>query len=209
MPADDHQVGADGQADQHAARAVAHDILADRHVGGASSASYPAVRRAAGRLRLRWRPGRAPATVTQRARWPLAVCARRGRRSGWPCARCLLERERKRSALASRSPMPMPISWWIAAVSPRTTTTGQDAWAPAYQLTDPSAIEPRAPVPWAPRTSIDAPDPLPVTACAGGSVSICRPGASSAARAAAVARARSRSSRIRSATTSRSGRTRS
>ena len=77
-------------------------------------------------------------------------------------------------------PMPMPTCWWAAAISPQITTTGQDAWVVAYRLTDPSAIGPNAPAPWAPRTSIDAPDPLSVTACAGGpasdSMSICIPG---------------------------------
>ena len=33
VPADDHQVGAGGQADQRPARVAVHDLLADRHVG--------------------------------------------------------------------------------------------------------------------------------------------------------------------------------
>ena len=39
--------------------------------------------------------------------------------------------------------MPMPTCRCTAAVSPRMTTTGQDAWAAAYRLTDPSATPTR------------------------------------------------------------------
>jgi hypothetical protein len=46
------------------------------------------------------------------------------------------------SAQASRSPMPMPTCRCTGAVWPRRITTGQDARAAAYRLTDPSAIPP-------------------------------------------------------------------
>ena len=84
--------------------------------------------------------------------------------------------------------------------------TGVDAWLAAYRLTEPSSRAVNAPVPREPSTSISAPDPLSVTACAVGpfssSVSISTPAAALAARSAATASARSRSSTRTSVTVS-------
>ena len=73
-----------------------------------------------------------------------------------------------REAVFSRSPMPMPTCLRPDSAGSRTTTTGHGAWVAAYPLTDPRTMAANAPTPREPTTSISAPDPLAVTASAGG-----------------------------------------
>ena len=169
--ADDHQVRPGGQPDQRAGRVTVHDLLPDRHVGVLGPPLVEQAGRAAGP-----RPPRPAAPgFGGRLAGPGDLGLRHVPGVHGQQARCrrLASSNAKVSASPqlSRSATPTPTSPCGLGGSSRMTTTGQDAWLAAYRLTEPSSRAVNAPMPREPSTSISAPAPHSVTACAAGPVS--------------------------------------
>ena len=147
MPADDHQIGARGQARQHVSRMAAHDIR-----------GHPDLR-----VFLPPDPQRGREMPVRGGR-QRRVSRRRGvlvEDDGSPDTACTAVRFAPRSAASSNanpsvssaspgSRTPTTISRCTATVSSRTTTTGHGAHAATCLLTEPSMSAAKPPAPRAP-----------------------------------------------------------